>query len=110
MAYYDFKKFLKACRKKRSVKVRQEAIEDGRRDFQLNTESQILNFIGNERWDDIDLESSGEEWRNNPFPEIEIKIDAYVFRSGNKIGYLDFFKSPLTSQWVIKSFHESYIE
>ncbi len=109
MACYDFKKFLKACRRKRNIIVPQKSIENGRRDFQLNTQDQILNFIGNKSWEDIEEESSGE-WLNNPNPEIEIIVDAYVFWSGKKIGYLAFFQSPFTSEWVIKSFHESDFE
>lgn len=109
MSEYDFQKFLRACRKKRNVIVQPRPIEDGRRDFQLSTKEQILNFIGNRGWEIIEEESSGE-LSNNPYPAIEIIVDAYVFRSGEKIGYLAFFQSPLTSEWVIKSFHESYFE
>lgn len=109
MACYDFKKFLKACRRKRNIIVPQKSIENGRRDFQLNTQDQILNFIGNKRWDGIESRGSSE-LESNPYPEFQTMIDAYVFCSGEKIGYLAFFQCPVTFKWVIKSFHESDFE
>jgi len=71
--------------------------------FGLNTEVELLMFIGNGGLQDLDYINT-EPWRNNPRKNVEVLIDAYTFRSNSKMGYIAFMKT-YNDNYAIKSFH-----
>lgn len=46
-------------------------------------------------------------WERNPDKGNTIFVDAYEFRTLNKLGYIAFMRNNKTMKWLIKSFHLS---
>lgn len=106
---YDWNVFLQAC-SKGDVWVHGQAMKDAAEFFNLPTKDQLLNFIANSGLENIAFHNSlpYNKWPGkSPAP----LIDAYRFSSGpTRKGYLAFFKSPVTDEWIIKSFHKEMQE
>jgi len=81
------------------------AMDTARTDFNLNTQIQVLGFIGNGGLENPCFINS-KPWENNPHPHNGIMVDAYSFYSGSLYGYFAFFQST-TGKWVIKSFKKN---
>lgn len=108
-AAYDFDEFIKNCSKKPSnIYILRDAVGTAKTDFNLKTQAQILEFIGNDGLENPYL-LNVKQWEKNPDPKIEIKVDAYGFYSGEKHGYIAFFFQPATEKWVIKSFKNNLL-
>ena len=102
IAKYVLAKFVEDCGDKNSVFVSKGARETAQKDFGLNTEMEVLEFIANDGLEDATLENS-VPWRNNPKPEKEIYVDSYEFSSGRKLGYIAFLFGH-AGKWIVKSF------
>ena len=103
-AAYDIEDFFQSCKNNpKSVVVHYDAKLDARKQFGLNTEADLLAFIGNNGLEDLVYKNT-EPWRYNPKKYKEILIDAYKFRSNRKLGYIAFMKG-ISGNYVIKSFH-----
>lgn len=106
---YDFDEFIRSCSKKPpNIYILRGAVATAKTDFNLNTQTKILEFIGNDGLENHYL-LNVKQWENNPNPKIEIKVDAYGFYSGEKYGYIAFFFQPATGKWVIKSFKNNLL-
>ena len=103
--FYDFKDFIDAC-SKGNVSLWKSATEGAEKFFNLKTKKDLLEFIANEGLTQLEFINSAS-WKENPKPEKEILIDAYKFRSGGTLGYIAFFYSPYTQNWIIKSFKQN---
>ena len=81
-------------------------MQTARSDFNLNTQRQVFEFIGN-----IGIEKprfiNSKPWENNNDNTVEIMVDAYAFYTGMIYGYIAFFHQPKTNKWVIKSFKKN---
>nr|AGS51575.1 hypothetical protein [uncultured bacterium contig00010] len=86
-----------------NVSVLYDAKLGAREQFGLKTDSDLLEFIGNNGLQDL-MYVNTESWRNNPRKDKGVLIDAYKFRSNRKIGYIAFMKG-VKGNFVIKSFH-----
>ncbi len=75
-------------------------------DFNLPTQEQVLNFIGNNGLEKPQFINS-EVWDKNPDPKNAIMIDAYSFYSGLLYGYIAFRFQPKTGKWAVKSFKKN---
>ncbi len=75
-------------------------------DFNLPTQKQVLEFIGNGGLEKPAFINS-EVWDKNPEPKQAIMIDAYSFYSGFLYGYIAFRFQPKTGKWAIKSFKKN---
>lgn len=100
-----FQEFKKEC-KKRNVMVRKKAMINAKQDFNLNSQTQILNFIANDGLEDLKFFNK-KKWENNPAPDIDIMVYAFKFKTSMKPGYIAFFKG-LQGKWIIKSFKLDY--
>lgn len=106
---YDFNEFIKNCSKKPTdTYVLKGAMATAKTDFNLRTQAQVLEFIGNNGLENPYL-LNVKQWENNPDPKTEIKVDAYGFYSGEKHGYIAFFFQPTTGKWIIKSFKNNLL-
>lgn len=105
---YCLENFILSCKNEpRMIKVIQRDLHKSLRYFNLNTEKELLEFIGNGGLEDLAYVNT-KPWENNPDKDIkEIFVDAYRFRSGRKIGYMAILKG-LPGNYVIKSFHKNY--
>ena len=101
---YNFADFLKACANPSEIYIPERVIQDAKRDFGLGSKQGILDFIVNGGLEKPSWFNC-EKLDKNPFPGIEILVDAYEFYSGFKFGYLAFYKNPKTC--VLKSFKKS---
>ena len=97
---------LDACsRGSNSAYVSRGAQESARKDLNLKTMTEILAFIatGGLESETFQKTSLFENWdtkNDGPAP----MADVYSFYSGKDFyGYIAFFKSPKTDQWIIKS-------
>ena len=86
-----------------NVLVLYDAERNARIQFGLNTKAELLDFIGNQGLQDL-MYWNTELWKLNPRKGEDIYIDAYKFRSNQKIGYIAFMKGS-AGKYVIKSFH-----
>lgn len=100
---YDFDVFKAACQRKKQVRVTKDALEDADMTFNLKTDVEVLEFIGNDGLEDRIL-INRKPWANNPNPKVKIMVDAYRFKNGGTPGYIAFFYNPSTKYWIIKSF------
>jgi len=62
---------------------------DAGENFNLNTKSQLLEFIHCDGLEDLKFVNT-KDWENNPDPANPIKVDAYEFRTMGKLGYIAF--------------------
>jgi hypothetical protein len=95
------------CCKNESTKivVKYDAILNAREQFGLNTQADLLEFIGNNGLQGLVFLNS-EPWRLNPKKDTEVLVDAYTFYSNRKNGYIAFMKASQNNfRYVIKSFH-----
>ena len=102
MPAYDLGVFVGACRKAASVFVAGGAMETARRDFGLNSQPEVVAFIGNGGLEHP-VHANTAPWQNNPDPSDPILVDSYNFYSGSRYGYMAFFRAP-SANWVVKSF------
>ena len=101
---YNLEDFIQCCKDNpKTVVVYPDAKLNARYQFGLNTEAELLAFIGNDGLQDLTYWNT-EPWRLNPNKEKEIFIDAYKFRSNKKLGYIAFMKV-FKGNYAIKSFH-----
>lgn len=88
------------------VYISRSAMETAKSDFNLNTQEEVLGFIGNEGLESPCLINT-KQWENNPDRKNPIMVDAYDFYSGSTYGYIAFFYQPTTKKWIIKSFKKN---
>jgi hypothetical protein len=84
------------------VFVTKQALETAGNDFGLYGQGAVLSFIANGGLQHPVFQNC-EPWHNNPNPSTPIYVDAYVFTSGARAGYIAFYQ-PANQRWVIKSF------
>jgi hypothetical protein len=105
MCYYSFDDFKTACCKSRSsVSAICDTLADARKDFNIQTEENLIGFICNKGLSEI-IFINTTPFRKNP----KMMVDAYSFRSLGKYGYIALTFSDVTKKWLIKSFkkHEN---
>lgn len=100
---YSLNDFKAACRRKKRVIATKDALRDAEMTFNLKTQDEVLDFIGNDGLQDQVLKNR-KLWEKNPNPELKIMVDAYTFKNGGIPGYIAFYYNPLTKNWIIKSF------
>ena len=101
---YTFQEFVEACGSGvNKVFIFKGAKETAKSDFNLSTESSVLNFIATGGVESPQFVNT-KPWENNPNTKTNIMVDAYHFSSGLKYGYLAFMFQPATEKWSIKSF------
>lgn len=103
MSYYNYNEFKEACGVTGNVVVFSNAEKGAEMYFNLYPKSVLLSFIYNNGLDDLSFLNT-KKWEKNPDKENVIMVDAYEFRSLNKLGYIAFMKSCVTKKWIIKSF------
>jgi len=87
--------------------ISKSAMETAKLDFNLNTQTAVLSFIGNDGGLESPCFINSKQWKNNPNPMNLIMVDAYGFYSGSIYGYIAFFYQSGTSKWIIKSFKKN---
>jgi hypothetical protein len=88
MSYYKYADFIKACENDRdNIIPINNVLENARNDFNLNTKSQLLDFIQNDGLENLTFVNT-KDWENNPNKNKPIKVDAYEFTSMYKLGYI----------------------
>ena len=101
---YSLDEFVKDCKHgKKRVFIWKCAVETASIDFNLNSETAVLEFIGNGGLEDPEHQNTNE-WRDNPNKSMKIDIDTYRFKTGERKGYIAFFLQPQTNMWTVKSF------
>ena len=101
---YDVEEFIQCCKDNpKTIVVYYEAKFNAHHQFGLNTEADLLAFIGNDGLQDLTYWNT-EPWRLNQNKDKEILVDAYKFRSNQKLGYIAFMKV-VKGSYAIKSFH-----
>ena len=104
---YNINDFINICKTdQNSVFVFKKALEDANNDFNIDSRSKLLKFIGNDGLEELTFINT-KEWDNNPNKSQPILVDAYEFKSMYKLGYIAFMYNNKTSKWNIKSFHLS---
>lgn len=88
------------------VYASKNTLETARADFNLNTQGQVFEFIGNGGLESPSFISC-RPWKNNPDPSNQIFVDAYGFYSGFIYGYIAFFYQLKMNKWIIKSFKKN---
>jgi hypothetical protein len=63
------------------------------------TEAAIVDFIGNNGLCDPVFQEPPRPLQKLP----HVMVDAYAFYSGDKWGYIAFYRSPFIDKWLIKS-------
>lgn len=107
MPYYKYKDFKQACGNDTyNVIPIDDVLRNAREKFNLNTKSQLLEFIHYDGLEDLKFVNT-KDWENNPDPANTIKVYAYEFRTMGKLGYIAFMYNKNTQKWLIKSFHLS---
>jgi len=102
---YDLSDLINACaRNKSGVRAIKGAVISARKDFNLKTEREIVDFIGAGGLQTPKFKNT-DTWQNNPDPPPPIiMVDAYTFSSGSISGYIAFLFQKKTDKWIIKSF------
>lgn len=113
MPYNLFDAFKKDCKSNQgNVIVSPQAAKDARIIFELHTEKELLNFIGNNGLDNV-THFNIAEWRKNPDPD-KANNPQYVYDYNCKtngipyyiaIIFLRVFFGKTVEKWQIKSFH-----
>lgn len=104
---YQINNFINDCMIGTSkVSVLKNAAETAKLEFNLNTQEQIVGFIGNGGLE-LPCFINCTPWKNNPNPNNQIMVDAYGFYSGFVYGYIAFFFQQKTGKWIIKSFKKN---
>lgn len=107
MSYYKYDDFKKACGEKpKDVVPINEVLSDASKDFNLNSKSQLLDFIYNDGLECLTFINT-KDWERNKDTSNKLKVDAYEFKTMYKLGYIAFMYNPKTKKWIIKSFHLS---
>lgn len=107
MPYYKYEDFKKSCGKDMNNVIPINCVlEDAKNLFNLFPKSRLLEFIYNDGLENLKFINT-KLWGKNPNKNNEIYIDAYEFRSLNKLGYIAFMYNKTTRKWIIKSFHLS---
>jgi hypothetical protein len=107
MPYYHYEDFKEACgNDMRNVIPINSVLKDAKELFNLFPKSGLLEFIYNDGLEDLTFVNT-KKWEKNPNPGSQIYVDAYEFRSLNKLGYIAFMYNSTTKKWIIKSFHLS---
>jgi hypothetical protein len=86
-----------------NVKIFYDAELNAREQFGLNTKADLIAFIGNQGLQKLEYVNT-KLWENKPKETKDIYIDAYKFRSNEKVGYIAFMKG-VDGKYAIKSFH-----
>ncbi len=103
-ASYSIIKFKDACKQGLTkVRVIQGAQKTAKTDFSLNTDKDILNFIGYGGLEKLKFIRT-KLWMNNPEPKVPVMVDSYNFYSNMHFGYVAFMYVKRTKEWIIKSF------
>ena len=106
---YDLEDFIQSCRDNpKTIVVYYEAQFNARYQFGLNTKEELLTFIGNDGLQDLTYWNT-EPWRLNQNKDKEILVDAYNFRTNQKLGYIAFMKL-VKGNYAIKSFHPDNVK
>lgn len=98
--HYKFSKFISCCKMAGKVKPTKAAREDAKEHFNLQTESELLNFLAHYEFVELELDNSeflDKSQEHEPF-------DAYTFKINEKYAYLAFYQRA-NGLWIIKSFH-----
>ncbi len=104
---YKLEDFIAGCAEgTKKAFITKGAMETARSDLKLNTQDQVLQFIGNGGLEKPYFINS-KAWENNPNPSSLIKADAWGFFSGLFHGYIAFFFQPANQKWNIKSFKKN---
>jgi len=107
MPKHDFGVFLRCCLEiPKDVIILKQSEEDGRLIFRLPTKKRIIEFIGNAGLEQVSFVNT-EEWRNNFDKSYPLYVDAYEFRTLNKLGYIAIIRNERQGKWIVKSFHLS---
>lgn len=107
MSYYKNNDFINACSNDpKNVIPIGNVLRDASEDFNLRTKSNLLKFISNNGLEDLQFINT-KNWEKNPNKSNPIKVDAYEFRTMDRLGYIAFFYNDKTNKWIIKSFHLS---
>ena len=106
---YNLDDFIQSCRNNpKSVVVHYDAELNARKHFGINTQADLLDFIGNNGLEDL-VYINTEPWRKNPRKEKEILVDAYSFHTNLKQGYIAFMIG-FSGKYEIKSFHLDHVK
>ena len=108
-ASYSIIKFKDACKQGLTkVRVIQGAQKTAKTDFSLNTDKDILNFIGYGGLEKLKFIRT-KLWMNNPDHNEPIMVDSYNFYSNSLYGYIAFMCVKRTEEWewAIKSFKKN---
>lgn len=65
-----------------------------------------MSFIANDGLENLSFINI-KPWKKNPNKAKPIQVDAYEFKTLNRLGYIAFFYSDITKKWIIKSFKPS---
>ncbi len=85
-----------------NVSLSNRAVQDGNKDFNLPTESEIKIFIGDGNLEDAVFKGCDESREL-----IGVFITPYTFRTGTKFGYLAYHRKKNDNTKIhIKSFHK----
>ena len=107
MSYYNINDFINACSKEpKNVIPIGNVLRDASEDFNLRTKFDLLKFISNEGLEELQFVNT-KNWEKKPDKNNPIKVDAYKFRTMDRLGYIAFFYNEKTNKWIIKSFHLS---
>lgn len=98
---YNIMEFIKACGEPNMVIVHERAL-NGAGYFNIFQKERLLFFVSEDGLDCADFILK-KPWENNPNKNVTIYVDSYNFFTGDKYGYIAFFKTP-TGKWMIKSF------
>lgn len=98
---YKLEELVAACGAHGAVVVGSGALDTAQSDFGLRTEVAVRDFInagGIEKPGHLNTTL----WEKNPNPNNPIWVDSYQFFSGDRFGYLAFFRGA-KGTWIIKS-------
>lgn len=94
---HSLKEFIDACGRN-AIELWPHIVDDATRDFNLYTKKEVVEFIANTDFEFINSKEL-EKMKNVP----PYMVDAYSFHSGNKFGYMAFFKHK-NGKFFLKSF------
>ena len=100
---YNLEDFLEDCRDASRAYVSKGAQETAKRDFQLQTQKAIREFIADGGLEKP-IHANTAPWQNAPDGESQVLVDSYNFYSGPECGYIAFFRRNSSARWIIKSF------
>ena len=107
MPYYIYEEFKKACGEDMvNVIPINSVMKDAQELFNLYPKSVLLDLINNDGLEELEFINT-KPWERNPDKGNTIFVDAYEFRTLNKLGYISFMRNNKTMKWLIKSFHLS---